>query len=1194
MTSDLNSPIKRHWNIQLPIPPIFTRNVFNGLDIDTVEKPCTAGDYPPIDYKFLKAKRFEIDKLTTLVGEHITHKDIQSNYSKPRTINSRKEQRMPRKTNLRNCNNNSIKNTSRAPTFGKENSHSNSVVSVLSGDIIYLPEGAQKRGNTKQSDIPKTTIKQTKVNIYSSVNTSENKVFYEEYNNSESTMDNSKENSSSQTNTLKSNLLGAYTPLLEKKISKLKVIEKNSEADAVLLNYKVINKHKPNSEMLERMDDPKDLQDQNRLNKLTYKPITYKNDIQLQDHEVFSKSGIEKRNTETSKQLFMVHPSLKKYELQKENSKLNDFCKYDISSSNMSTNHKSDEANIGASLNINSNNGNTNAFQLKSNLCSVDEESNIPTDSLEIDAPIPLENIVAVPLSNTLPPIVEQQYGFYQQESRHFDTGNPSISEKRLPVRKVGPRHKTKLTSLERQVKIKNNIVGYLYYTPKRFESGATKQKQVNGFFISKEGMKKLEDELHDTVENIYQPPPRKGFVRGANYVHEKKAIDGNNIHRMDNNYEIFAYNRTTGVEFQKAASSFPITKIAVKSNSSLLPIDPESHIPADSSIDCEYQSGESSNESFSPNAPQRTKKTKKKRKSALLQPIENSKRNTVLEKEQYHYIKKKMEMFNESDEKLFSTLQALYLKGEINEQMISALKSLLGDDVNFEDIMLIAPEMRRAVNYNVADAYLASSIFAYSSPAPTVEQVFLPESYQRLVSKSLKIPHKVFVPVVVEEIEEEMTETQNNPFFKDFETLLERQMNLEAETLSRLGNFDHDTVTRDIARYPWEDLLQLIWNLYNQMKSIFDEIVPEFLVNDLYSQMHDLQITDEEHITLIRKKIQLLENRPFIYMKAFTGHMQRIIGVCSESIGGPMKLCRGLARLFGNLLFKTPMPVTNDPYIAPKLEIRQILLWEEEEEDEELKKIAEGKKKEEERRMEKLKAEVQFKEQQERLDRLFAAKQEQERLNKAVKLDEINNDVEINSKEELLSCKETSLEEAATEQSAEEINGSNSTKTAFTVQNADQNTIKSDENEMCSVAKNDGEILEKQVDKSDNSQLPGTTLPNLEKRKNSIIAELLPLKVEYSADKKQDLMDKHISLIEIFGWNQVEMDEIKQMILEEDFSLNAYEKILELILRYWDRIFSSLNRQKNEHDNTEQKTGIDPTQNKPNGKVDAAPESKQ
>lgn len=120
------------------------------------------------------------------------------------------------------------------------------------------------------------------------------------------------------------------------------------------------------------------------------------------------------------------------------------------------------------------------------------------------------------------------------------------------------------------------------------------------------------------------------------------------------------------------------------------------------------------------------------------------------------------------------------------------------------------------------------------------------------------------------------MEEEHNNPFFKDFETLLERQMNLEADALARLGNLDHDTIARDIARYPWEDLLQLIWNLFVQMRDIFDEIVPDDLVKDLYAQMHDLQLSDEEHILLITQKIQLLDHRPFIYMKAFTGHMKR------------------------------------------------------------------------------------------------------------------------------------------------------------------------------------------------------------------------------------------------------------------------------------------------------------------------------
>lgn len=80
---------------------------------------------------------------------------------------------------------------------------------------------------------------------------------------------------------------------------------------------------------------------------------------------------------------------------------------------------------------------------------------------------------------------------------------------------------------------------------------------------------------------------------------------------------------------------------------------------------------------------------------------------------------------------------------------MISALTSLLGEDVNFDDIMSIAPEMRRPINYNVKVGDYADSILLYSMPTPAMaEQVFLPESYQRLVAKAMKLPHKVLVPV--------------------------------------------------------------------------------------------------------------------------------------------------------------------------------------------------------------------------------------------------------------------------------------------------------------------------------------------------------------------------------------------------------------------------------------------------------------
>ncbi|KAI8901009.1 hypothetical protein BC833DRAFT_618007 [Globomyces pollinis-pini] len=271
----------------------------------------------------------------------------------------------------------------------------------------------------------------------------------------------------------------------------------------------------------------------------------------------------------------------------------------------------------------------------------------------------------------------------------------------------------------------------------------------------------------------------------------------------------------------------------------------------------------------------------------------------------------------------------------------------------DFENIMMMVPEMKRLQLMSDRNGGIVDSILMYNQGA----QVFLPDSYKRLIASQIKVPRRVLVPVgkrknafVPEVVEEFIEDDSARLFFADFEMLLDRQVHLHTMQLSMVSSMETKTQMRDIARYPVEDLLKLVWHQYAHLKVMGDELIPDAVSTCIYDILHDGVLTPEEQVADITNLIINMTRKGFIYLKAFTGHLKRFdvtyfhtrtIGVCSEGIGGPERLCSGLANIFASLIFKKPMPMTNDVYIAPILQIRKIVIEEDEEEERERKEKA-------------------------------------------------------------------------------------------------------------------------------------------------------------------------------------------------------------------------------------------------------------
>ncbi|KAJ3260138.1 hypothetical protein HK103_001214 [Boothiomyces macroporosus] len=175
------------------------------------------------------------------------------------------------------------------------------------------------------------------------------------------------------------------------------------------------------------------------------------------------------------------------------------------------------------------------------------------------------------------------------------------------------------------------------------------------------------------------------------------------------------------------------------------------------------------------------------------------------------------------------------------SRQMI--FKSILeGNDL--ENILNIAPEMSRPIN-EFDDLAERDAVMMYKLPTPQhAEETFIPETYRRKLSSTIKVQHKTLVPTRKAAKKEELkhSEEQGNTskFFRDFQTLLDRQHKIEGEAVAMIGNIQTHLETRQIARYPIEDLLKLIWHQYCHLKDSYEEIVPTEVAQAFYTRLRN------------------------------------------------------------------------------------------------------------------------------------------------------------------------------------------------------------------------------------------------------------------------------------------------------------------------------------------------------------------
>ncbi|KAJ3275661.1 hypothetical protein HDV01_007664 [Terramyces sp. JEL0728] len=470
--------------------------------------------------------------------------------------------------------------------------------------------------------------------------------------------------------------------------------------------------------------------------------------------------------------------------------------------------------------------------------------------------------------------------------------------------------------------------------------------------------------------------------------------------------------------------------------------------------------------------------------------------------------------------------------------------KSIL-EGHELEDIMNIAPEMARPID-EYDEMMARDSVIMYKLPTPNhAEEVFIPETYRKL-SSTIKIQHKTLVPTRKQmKREEGFEEEQGNmsKFFRDFQALLDRQHKLEREAVAMIGNFQTDLETRTIARYPLDDLLKLIWNQFNHLKDSYEDIVPAATVQAFYGRMRNILLItdgfpndDVQHAEFIKEQIKSLDRRCYIYLKAFTGHMKRTVGVCSESIlGGPHRLCLGLSKLFGNLIFRTAMPKTDDVYVLPSLAIRKIDFS-----DENIGLSAENE-------LDKTLKKDNFWDEDDIKEGPTPLLVENPLpiTSDSTAAPEIVTKPEIISKPHQTVPNLEHLKEPKSEQTDDPLLREILQQHGVNLGNLSQSE---------KALFNPEEKREQEP-----APTPASALEPLYAIEQKSEEDLLHLntKLANPNTKSIDLIEKHKVELELFEWDKMGKEELSLQVFQEEYCLNAYERALHIILLFWDSIFS-------------------------------------
>jgi hypothetical protein len=266
--------------------------------------------------------------------------------------------------------------------------------------------------------------------------------------------------------------------------------------------------------------------------------------------------------------------------------------------------------------------------------------------------------------------------------------------------------------------------------------------------------------------------------------------------------------------------------------------------------------------------------------------------------------------------------------------------ENLFGED--FQLLIKAIPSLGKPLPKAHVDKSASGEAAGFTILGAANEPIFvkMPERFRR-ISSSMIVPHQTLVPVgkrksIVDSrgIKGDTEPLLGFQFFKDLEILLDRQLHIESATMAILGDHSDEFALQDIKFYNFDEGVEFLWNEFTHLKLVQEPIVPQHFSDEVYIFFHDEQSTENDSKQKLKKLTSQLFHKYAVYIKAFTGHLRRLLWACREF---PCNAIAVIAYLFGNLIFRTAMPFTDDKWVPPPPSMSvpfapKIALWDSEE----------------------------------------------------------------------------------------------------------------------------------------------------------------------------------------------------------------------------------------------------------------------
>eukprot|EP00842_Homolaphlyctis_polyrhiza_P000514 jgi/Hompol1/1463/HPOL_002710-RA len=149
----------------------------------------------------------------------------------------------------------------------------------------------------------------------------------------------------------------------------------------------------------------------------------------------------------------------------------------------------------------------------------------------------------------------------------------------------------------------------------------------------------------------------------------------------------------------------------------------------------------------------------------------------------------------------------------------------------------------------------------------------------------------------------------------KDFEILLGRETSMQADALNTLGHMGDIVPAAFKVAMCVDDQVSIAWHAFVHLRCINDAPISEVDAEAVYDLMTIAPpLTLEEQIEALHRIAMLMDRNRFVYLKAFTGHLRRL------ARAGPKNITSTLSDAFSTLIFRCKCPETGDVYISPQL----------------------------------------------------------------------------------------------------------------------------------------------------------------------------------------------------------------------------------------------------------------------------------